>query len=227
MDQRQVAEQGPRLPTCPTLPGGRTFSPNEKYAALMETAGFLPLRLIAEDYLELLPNRWQAVNSYGVKVNHRIYNLDDLRRTKSGIVQRKNRWALRHAPYGVRLSGSATTAPDSGSSSPGGCCPPLPPPSASWPGGHTIRDLREQGEQVTEDAIAEAAVTCSVEPPAAPRKRGSGQTGPRPPQPAPRPQGRRPHSGHQPALMATARTPAVSAGRARGPGRDRRGGRGR
>lgn len=80
------------------LAPGRTFSPNEKYAALVETAGFLPLALTAEDYLELLPTRWQAVNSYGIKINHRIYNCDglnDLRREKSGIVQRKNRWEVR------------------------------------------------------------------------------------------------------------------------------------
>ncbi|MFF2788924.1 hypothetical protein ACFVT6_19490 [Streptomyces sp. NPDC058049] len=50
---------------------------------MVETAGYLPLPLTAEDYLELLPARWQAVNSYCIKIKHRIYNcegLDGLRR---------------------------------------------------------------------------------------------------------------------------------------------------
>lgn len=141
------------------LAPGRTFSPNEKYAALVETAGFLPLALTAEDYLELLPIRWQAVNSYGIKINHRIYNCDglnDLRREKSGIAQRKNRWEVRHDPYDIRLvwlrnhhTGQWITIPWrllSTTATPFG--------ELAW--GHTARDLREQGEPVTEDAIAEA-----------------------------------------------------------------------
>ncbi|WP_338897287.1 Mu transposase C-terminal domain-containing protein [Streptomyces sp. TG1A-60] len=142
------------------LAPGRTFSPNEKYAALVEMAGFLPLALSAEDYLELLPTRWQAVNSYGIKINHRIYNCDelnDLRREKSGITQRKNRWEVRHDPYDIRLvwlrnhrdCGKWITVPWrllSTTATPFG--------ELAW--GHTARDLREQGEQVTEDAIAEA-----------------------------------------------------------------------
>ena len=33
----------------------RALSPNEKYAALVAAAGYLPLTLSGEDYLELLP----------------------------------------------------------------------------------------------------------------------------------------------------------------------------
>lgn len=141
------------------LAPGRTFSPNEKYAALVETAGFVPLALTAEDYLELLPTRWQAVNSYGIKINHRIYNCDglnDLRREKSGIAQRKNRWEVRHDPYDIRLvwlrnhhTGQWITVPWRLLSTPA-----TPFGELAW--GHTARDLREQGEPVTEDAIAEA-----------------------------------------------------------------------
>ncbi|MFF4448775.1 hypothetical protein [Streptomyces sp. NPDC001502] len=84
----------------------RTFSPNEKYAALVERAGYLPLPLTAEDYLELLAARGQAVNSYGIKIKNRICDcegLDGLRRGKSGITERKGLWEVRHDPYDIRL----------------------------------------------------------------------------------------------------------------------------
>ncbi|WP_328876308.1 hypothetical protein OHT76_43155 [Streptomyces sp. NBC_00287] len=47
-----------------------------------------------------------AVNSYGIKINHRIYDgegLDGLQRGKSGIPGRKDRWEVRHDPYDIRL----------------------------------------------------------------------------------------------------------------------------
>ena len=43
----------------PPIPG-RTFTPNEKYAALVEAAGYVPVALSAEDYVELLPATWRA-----------------------------------------------------------------------------------------------------------------------------------------------------------------------
>lgn len=138
----------------------RAFSPNEKYAALVETAGYLPLPLTAEDYLELLPTRWQAVNSYGIKINHRIYNcaeLDGLRREKSGIIERKNLWEVRHDPYDIRLvwlrnhrdGGKWITVPWrllSATATPFG--------ELAWD--HEARNLREQVGRITEEAIAGA-----------------------------------------------------------------------
>jgi putative transposase len=38
---------------------GRAFSPDEKYAALTETAGYVPLALSPDDYIELLPATWR------------------------------------------------------------------------------------------------------------------------------------------------------------------------
>ena len=43
----------------PLLPR-RALSPNEMYAALVAAAGYLPLTLSGEDYLELLPVEWRA-----------------------------------------------------------------------------------------------------------------------------------------------------------------------
>ncbi|MFE0062866.1 integrase, partial [Streptomyces sp. NPDC059003] len=148
------AHDGLRDPLTP----GRTFSPNEK-SALVETAGYLPLALSAQDYLKLLPTRWQAINSYGIKVNHRIYDCDELnglRRVKSGITERKNRWEVRHAPYDIRLlwlrdhhEGRWITVPWrllSTTATPFG--------ELAWD--HEVRNLRERGHPVAEDAVAEA-----------------------------------------------------------------------
>jgi hypothetical protein len=41
---------GPRDPVSP----GRAYTPNERYAALVESAGYVPVALSAQDYIELL-----------------------------------------------------------------------------------------------------------------------------------------------------------------------------
>jgi hypothetical protein len=83
---------------------GRAFSPNEKYAALVEAAGYVPVALSAQDYIELLPTRWQAINAYGVRINYRTYDdeaLNPLRRQRSGIKEKKDLWEVHHDPYDV------------------------------------------------------------------------------------------------------------------------------
>jgi transposase InsO family protein len=85
---------------------GRAFTPNEKYAALVETAGYVPVALGPDDYVELLPAEWRAVNAYGIKLNWRTYDcqdggLDQLRLAPSGIKERGNLWEIRHDPYDV------------------------------------------------------------------------------------------------------------------------------
>ena len=52
----------------------RVLSPNEKYAALVAAAGYLPVTLTGEDYLELLPVAWRAVNDYGIQIDYRTYD---------------------------------------------------------------------------------------------------------------------------------------------------------
>ena len=64
------------------------FSPNEKYAALVETAGYVPVALSAAAYVELLPATWRAINAYGVKISYRTYDdqaLNPLRHQRSGV----------------------------------------------------------------------------------------------------------------------------------------------
>jgi putative transposase len=82
----------------------RAFSPNQKYAALIETAGYVPVPLSAGDYIELLPAVWRAVNAYGIKISHRTYDAEELnpiRQQKSGVAGRKGQWEVHRDPYDV------------------------------------------------------------------------------------------------------------------------------
>jgi transposase InsO family protein len=83
---------------------GRAFTPNEKYAALVEAAGYVPVALGPDDYIELLPVSWRAVNAYGIKLSRRSYDseqLNPLRMQPSGVREKKNLWETRHDPYDV------------------------------------------------------------------------------------------------------------------------------
>lgn len=83
---------------------GRAFTPNEKYAALIEAAGYMPVALPAGDYIELLPAERRAVNAYGIKLGRRTYDsedLDPLRGQPSGNREHDDRWEIRHDPYDI------------------------------------------------------------------------------------------------------------------------------
>jgi putative transposase len=70
----------------------RPVSPNDKYAALVAAAGYLPLTLSGEDYLELLPVAWRQINDYGIRIDYRTYDSPGLgpwRRQHSGIAARR------------------------------------------------------------------------------------------------------------------------------------------
>ena len=83
---------------------GRAFTPNEKYAALVEAAGYVPVALSADDYIELLPAEWRVINAYGIKIRRRTYDceqLNPLRLQPSGVREKKNLWEVRYDPYDV------------------------------------------------------------------------------------------------------------------------------
>ena len=91
---------GLRDPAAP----GRAFTPNEKYAALVAAAGYVPVALSAEDYIELLPAAWRAINAYGVKISHRVYDsgeLNPFRGQRSGIRAKQDLWEIHRDPYDV------------------------------------------------------------------------------------------------------------------------------
>jgi hypothetical protein len=83
---------------------GRAFSPDEKYAALAETAGYVPLALPPDDCIELLPATWRAVNACGIKISRRVYDgkeLNPLRMQHSGVTARKGLHEVRCGPYDI------------------------------------------------------------------------------------------------------------------------------
>ncbi|WP_443077967.1 Mu transposase C-terminal domain-containing protein (plasmid) [Streptomyces sp. NBC_01450] len=84
------------------LQPARSFTPNEKYAALVEACGYVPVALGAEDYIELLPSVWRAVNHYGIRIKRRTYDGPGLiRRQHSGVTEKKGLWAVHHDPYDI------------------------------------------------------------------------------------------------------------------------------
>jgi hypothetical protein len=91
---------GLRDPLAP----GKALTPNERYAALINAAGYVPVPLSPEDYIELLPAEWRVINSYGVKIGLRTYDSGELnpyRRQHSGIEARNGRWEVRYDPYDI------------------------------------------------------------------------------------------------------------------------------
>ncbi len=92
--------EGLRDPLTP----GRILSPNDKYAALLNVAGYVPVPLDAEHYIQLLPAVTRVINSYGVKIRHRIYDsaeLNPYRGQESGMKALRQLWEIRYDPYDV------------------------------------------------------------------------------------------------------------------------------
>ena len=82
----------------------RVLTPNEMYAASLSVAGYVPVPLNAEDYIQLHPCQPRVINSYGVKIDHRVYDSDELnpyRGQPSGVKDLGDRWAVHYDPYDV------------------------------------------------------------------------------------------------------------------------------
>jgi transposase InsO family protein len=80
----------------------RMLSPNEKYVALVAAAGYLPLTLSGQDYLELLPVAWRAINAYGIRIDYRTYDCPELgayRQQHSGVTAQRGLWEVHYDPY--------------------------------------------------------------------------------------------------------------------------------
>ena len=91
---------GLRDPLAP----GVMFTPNEKYASLVQAAGYAPVALGPNDYIELLPAEWRAINHYGVKIDHRIYDdpaLREYRRQSSHVTAKHGLWEVHRDPYDI------------------------------------------------------------------------------------------------------------------------------
>lgn len=79
-------------------------SPNDAYAALVAAAGYIPVALTGEDYIELLPADWRAITDTGIQIEYRTYNSAELRQwagQSSGVTAKGGRWEVHHDPYDV------------------------------------------------------------------------------------------------------------------------------
>jgi hypothetical protein len=133
----------------------RKLSPNQKYAALIEASGYVPVPLGAEDYIELLPTIWRAVNAYGIKINHRTYDspgLDTIRQHPSGVPGKKNLWEIHHDPCDV--SKIHVRGRDGWITCMWRHLERVPVPFGELAWEHARRQLAEGGDPVTEQQIA-------------------------------------------------------------------------
>ncbi|WP_405562598.1 transposase [Streptomyces phaeochromogenes] len=102
-----------RHPLAPKL----ALSPNEMWAALVGVAGYVPVPLSADNYIELMPIKRLGINDYGIRFDYRTYDheiLNPHRRRRSTAGDR--RWEVHHNPYDpqqiwVRLPGGWEEVP--------------------------------------------------------------------------------------------------------------------
>ncbi|MFD7678474.1 transposase [Streptomyces sp. NPDC060187] len=88
----------------PALPK-QVLTPNQMWAALLNTTGYVPLPLTGTDYLELLPVRWQAITDRGIRLDHRTYDhpvLDPHRGHRSPVTAKDGKWEIHHNPHDGR-----------------------------------------------------------------------------------------------------------------------------
>ena len=92
--------EGLRDPLTPD----RALTPNERYAAAISHAGYIPVPLSPSDYIELLPTTWRTINSYGIKIRRRTYDaaaFSPYRRQHSGVLDKSGRWQVHYDPYDI------------------------------------------------------------------------------------------------------------------------------
>lgn len=90
--------EGLRHPMMPK----RALTPNQMWSALVGVSGYVPVPLSMDDYIELMPVRWQAINDYGVRFDYRTYDshvLNDYRVQRSGHAASDGKWEVHHNPY--------------------------------------------------------------------------------------------------------------------------------
>ncbi|MGW0313996.1 transposase [Streptomyces flavidovirens] len=90
--------EGLRHPLMPK----RALSPNQMWAALLPVAGYVPVPLGSDDYVELLPVRWQAITDTGIRFGYRTYDdacLNGHRGQDSGVRSKGGLWEVHYNPY--------------------------------------------------------------------------------------------------------------------------------
>jgi transposase InsO family protein len=138
------------------LASRRMLSPNEKYAALVAAAGYLPLTLTGEDYLELLPVAWRAINAYGIRIDYRTYDCPELgpyRLQRSGVNAQRGLWEVHYDPYD--LTQVFVRTPDGWITAPWTHLPMVSAPFAEFTWRHARTLTAEKGlDDSNETAVA-------------------------------------------------------------------------
>lgn len=92
--------EGLRHPLMPK----KALTPCEMWAALLPVVGYVPVPLGSDDYVELLPVRWQAITDNGIRFDYRTYDdrcLNGFRGESSGVAAQEGRWEVHYNPYDV------------------------------------------------------------------------------------------------------------------------------
>ncbi len=124
----------------------RAISPNDRYAALVAAAGYLPLTLSGQDYLELLPVAWRQINAYGIRIDYRTYDSPELgpwRGQHSGNTAKRGLWEVHHDPYD--LSRVFVRTPEGWVSAPWTHLPMVSAPFADFTWRHARRLAAQAG----------------------------------------------------------------------------------
>lgn len=82
----------------------RLLTPNEKYSAILGYSGYVPTPLSGDDYIALLPSTYRVIGASGVKIDHRVYQSDELnplRGELSGVPGKGKRWRVHYDPYDI------------------------------------------------------------------------------------------------------------------------------
>ena len=87
--------EGLRHPFTPDQPA----SPNDAYAALVAAAGYVPVALTGEDYIELMPADWRAIGDGGIQIELPHLQLPRARPLPAHVVRR----------HGAKAAGGRST----------------------------------------------------------------------------------------------------------------------
>ena len=198
---------GLRDPLAPS----KAFTPNEKYAALVETAGYLPLPLSAGG----LPGTAADPMAGGQLLRHQNQPPHlRLRRTQPSATpeapassKHKDRWEIRYDPYDIRLVWLRNHHHDAWITVPWRLLSRTATPFGELAWDHAARDLRESGGEVhprtdcrsrgrSADPCRHTRLPC-LQPKAAPATKRSKRRGP---------SSGRAHQGRRRVFLAPART---------------------
>ncbi|MBY8844581.1 transposase [Streptomyces sp. SP2-10] len=90
--------EGLRHPLMPQ----KALTPNQMWAALLPVTGYVPVPLASDDFVELLPVRWQAITDTGIRFDYRTYDgecLNGHRGEDSGVQSKGGLWEVHYNPY--------------------------------------------------------------------------------------------------------------------------------